>query len=76
MKFHRVSPMLAIALAVVLSACGTCPPGTAENLANVQAIVAENDAVLASAPAAVANAKRLRNAAALDLATKLDGACR
>lgn len=62
---------------VALAACGSCPPGTSENLANVEAIVAENDAGRAAAttPDSVKAAQALRNREAVSLAKALAEAC-
>lgn len=71
------SPPLFLVLGVLaLSACGTCPPGTSENAANVEALVAENDATIPAEPASVAAAKRIRNAEAKALADKIAETCK
>ena len=64
-------------VAVSLGAC-KCPPGTAENAANVSAIVAENDAARAAStePESVKAAQELRNREAMTLANKLAEACK
>lgn len=71
-----VPPAALLLVVLVLGACGTCPPGTAENANNVEAIVAENDTAIPAEPASVAAAKRLRNAEAKALADKIKEACK
>lgn len=73
--YLRLLPLAAAALA--FSGC-KCPPGPAENLANVEAIVGENDAALKTSaePESVRAAKALRNREALEVAKKMVEACR
>lgn len=64
-----------LGLTLAASACTTCPPGIAENKANVEAITKENTAANAGLPESVRAAKDLRNEHALRLAATLEEAC-
>jgi hypothetical protein len=68
---------LAAVLALSLAGCGTCPPGTPENAANVAAIVAQNDELLDKSGLApsVTAAHKLRNREAVELAKRLAEEC-
>ena len=71
-------PILALAvLALSAAGCGSCPIGTAENAANVAAIVAQNDGLLDTSGLApsVTAAHKLRNREAVDLAKRLAEEC-
>ncbi len=71
----KVAAVILVALA--LGAC-KCPPGVAENAANVEAITLENDAALAvsTEPESVKAARTLRNREARTLSVKLVEACK
>lgn len=75
----RVSIVLVSLVAALLavSACGTCPPGIAENSANVEAVTAQNEALMTTSGLAesVVEAHRLRNREARELAAKLAAEC-
>ena len=62
---------------LVLGAC-KCPPGISENAANVEAIVAENNAIIKAStdPDVLKAIKTKRNTEALTLAQKLVEACK
>lgn len=69
---------LALVFIVLGATACKCPPGASVNLANVEAIVEENDAARAKsdAPASLKATAAIRNREALDLAKRIAENCK
>jgi len=75
---HKRLAAIALLFLVLGSTACKCPPGPAQNLANVEAIVAENDAARAKsdAPASLKTTAAIRNREALELAKRIAENCK